>query len=96
MEKWISHLHETPVDVLISEEKKKGEIVESLLDLIDVADCIVVGLVISIDEIFCKHGLLIASLRGQGYDGCVTMAGRYNGVQNLIKKQNPKAYFVHC
>lgn len=75
---------------------ENGEIIESLLNLIDVADCTVVGLVTSIDEIFCEHGLLIASLHGQGYDGCATTAGRYNGVQNLIKKQKPAAYFVLC
>ncbi|KAI6651149.1 Zinc finger MYM-type protein 1-like [Oopsacas minuta] len=73
-----------------------GEIIESLLDLIEVANCTAVGLVTTIVEVFSKHGLLIESLRGQGYDGCATMAGRYNGVQNLIKVKNPKAYFVHC
>ncbi|KAI6653007.1 Zinc finger MYM-type protein 1-like [Oopsacas minuta] len=51
-----------------------GEIIVSLHDLIDVANCTAVGLVATIVEVFSKHGLLIESLRGQGYDGCATMA----------------------
>ena len=35
-------------------------------------------------------------MRGQGFDGAAAMAGRYNGVQAVIKSKIPLAHFVHC
>ena len=35
-------------------------------------------------------------LRGQGYDGAASMAGKFNGVQAKIRQLNPKALYVHC
>jgi hypothetical protein len=43
-----------------------------------------------------KHDLSIKNLRGQGYDGCATMAGKYTGLQARVKESSPFAYFVHC
>ena len=43
-----------------------------------------------------KYGLNLNKLRGQGYDGCFTMAGKENGVQVRIKSDYPLAVFVHC
>jgi hypothetical protein len=47
-------------------------------------------------ELFAKHGLLVARLRGQGYDGASNMRGEYNGLQKLIRDENPHAFYVHC
>lgn len=33
---------------------------------------------------------------GQGYDGAGNMAGKFNGVQAVIREQYPKAIYVHC
>ncbi|KAI6651454.1 hypothetical protein LOD99_5261 [Oopsacas minuta] len=60
-----------------------GEIIESLLDLIDVANCTAVRLVTTIVDVFSKHGLLIVSLCGQGYDGCATMAVTFTDILKL-------------
>ena len=46
-------------------------------------------------EVFAKHGLLVARLRGQGYDGASNMRGEFNGLQKLIS-DNPHAFYVHC
>jgi len=35
-------------------------------------------------------------LYGQGYDGAMNMAGRFKGVQSIIKEKYPKALYVHC
>ena len=43
-----------------------------------------------------KYGLNLNKLRGQGYDGCFTMAGKENGVQVRIRSDYPLAVFVHC
>lgn len=32
---------------------------------------------------------------GQGYDGAVNMAGKFNGVQAAIRELYPKALYVH-
>lgn len=41
-------------------------------------------------------GLSIDNLRGQGYDGGSNMAGRFNGVQALIRQEQPLAMYLHC
>ncbi|XP_045215568.2 zinc finger MYM-type protein 1-like [Mercenaria mercenaria] len=41
-------------------------------------------------------GLDILKLRGQCYDGAGNMAGKYNGVQALIRERVPLASYVHC
>lgn len=35
-------------------------------------------------------------LYGQEYDGSMNMAGRFKGVQSIIKSKYPKALYVHC
>ena len=34
--------------------------------------------------------------RGQGYDNASNMSGRYNGVQNILKQENPLCTFSPC
>ena len=43
-----------------------------------------------------KYGLNLNKLRGQGYDGCSTMAGKENGAQVHIRSDYPLAVFVDC
>ena len=40
-------------------------------------------------------GLDISYVRGQGYDGCSAMASDAVGVQAIIKRNSPKALWVH-
>jgi hypothetical protein len=47
-------------------------------------------------EVFAKHVLLVARLRGQRYDGASNMRGEFNGLQKLIRDENPYAFYVHC
>lgn len=41
-------------------------------------------------------GLSLDNLRGQGYDGGANMSGKHNGVQSLILKEQPLAFYTHC
>ena len=41
-------------------------------------------------------GLDISDVRGQGYDGCSAMTSDAVGVQAIIKRNSPKALWVHC
>ena len=43
-----------------------------------------------------RLGLDISGLRGQGYDGGSNMAGKINGLQQKMLKENPKALYFHC
>jgi hypothetical protein len=45
-------------------------------------------------EVLSAHGLTIAKLGGQGYDGASNMRGEFNGVQKPIRDENPYAYYI--
>ena len=43
-----------------------------------------------------QFDLNLDKFHGQGYDGCLTMPGKDNGVQAHIRNTYPTAVFVHC
>nr|XP_004211330.1 unnamed protein product [Hydra vulgaris] len=43
-----------------------------------------------------ENELDIKNCRGQGYDNGANMAGIYNGVQALIRQNNPQTIFIPC
>lgn len=45
-----------------------------------------------------EHELPLQKLRAQGYDGGSNMSGKHNGVQAIIKRDAPEAFYmyVHC
>lgn len=46
---------------------------------------------------FCeKLNINMSKLRGLGFDGCSTMAGKEGGVQKIIRDRYPKALYFHC
>jgi hypothetical protein len=47
-------------------------------------------------EVIGAHGLHIANLRGQRYDGASNMRGEFNGLQKLIRDENPYAFYIDC
>ena len=49
----------------------------------------------SLENVFCRHGLSISRLWGQGYDGASNMRGEYNGLKAQILKENRSAFYVH-
>ena len=47
-------------------------------------------------EMLGSHKLPISRIRGQGYDGASNMRGEFNGLQKLIRDDNPYAFYIHC
>ncbi|KAH1240684.1 Zinc finger MYM-type protein 1 [Glycine max] len=75
---------------------KKGSIVERFFGMVHVKDITALSLKMAIDELFCKHGLNISRIRGQGYDSASNMQGEFSGLKSLILKENSSAFYVHC
>jgi hypothetical protein len=75
---------------------KKGEVIERFLCIKHVTETTAEALKKALCEVLGKHGLLIANLRGQGYDGASNMRGEFNGVQKLVRDENPYAFYMHC
>ncbi|WVZ78775.1 hypothetical protein U9M48_026431 [Paspalum notatum var. saurae] len=75
---------------------KKGIVVERFLGLKHVKDTSADSLKEALVSLLAKHGLPIARLRGQGYDGASNMRGEFNGLQKLIRDENPYAFYIHC
>ena len=46
--------------------------------------------------ILSRHCLNIQNICGQGYDGASNMCGEWKGLQALVLKDCPYAYYVHC
>ncbi|GKA42541.1 zinc finger MYM-type protein 1-like protein [Tanacetum coccineum] len=75
---------------------RKGNIKERFLDLIHVKDTTSLTLMNEILSSLSYHKLDVQNIRGQGYDGASNMRGEWNGLQALILKECPYAYYVHC
>ncbi|RWR85620.1 Dimer_Tnp_hAT domain-containing protein/DUF4371 domain-containing protein [Cinnamomum micranthum f. kanehirae] len=108
----ISKLGDTPFSLLVDESRdisikeqmavviryvdKRGCVIEWFLAIEHVADTKTQSLKLAIEAIFCRHGLSMSSLRGQGYDGAANMKCELNGLQRLIQNENPTVLYVHC
>jgi hypothetical protein len=75
---------------------KKGEVIERFFGIKHVKDTTSESLKKALVEMVSDHGLVVAKLRGYGYDGASNMRGEFNGLQKLIRDENPFAFYVHC
>ncbi|KAG8633712.1 hypothetical protein MANES_18G140700v8 [Manihot esculenta] len=50
----------------------------------------------AIEFLFSTHGLSVSSLRDQGYDGASKVREKFNGLKNLILRENSSSYYIHC
>jgi hypothetical protein len=74
----------------------KGKVVERFLGLQHVQSCTAIALKEALVSMLSSHNLSISMVRGRGYDGASNMRGEFNGVQKLIRDENPYAFYVHC
>ncbi|KAK1414141.1 hypothetical protein QVD17_29882 [Tagetes erecta] len=74
----------------------KGMIRERFLDLVHVRDTLSVTLKDSLWSQLLQYQFDVTKIRGQGYDGASNMRGQWNGLQALVRKNCPYAYYVHC
>lgn len=73
-----------------------GKVIERFVGIEHVINTNAATLKDTIDDFFCRHGLCISRLRGQGYDGASNMRGELNGLKTLIMEENESAFYVHC
>jgi hypothetical protein len=91
-------------DISVKEQKaivvrfvnKKDEVIERFLRIKHVKDTTLESLKKALVEMLSDHGLVVAKLRGQGYDGASNMRGEFNCLQKLIRDENSFAFYVHC
>jgi hypothetical protein len=74
---------------------QKGEVIERFFGIKHVKDATSDSLKKAFVEKLNDHGLVVAKLRGQGYDGASNMRGEFNGLQKLIRDENPYAFYIH-
>jgi len=71
---------------------KLGRPCERLIGVIPINDTISLSLKEAIEALLVSHGLTMAQIRGQGYDGASNMKGEIKGLKILIMKESPSAY----
>ncbi|XP_023752114.1 uncharacterized protein LOC111900456 [Lactuca sativa] len=94
--------------VMVDESKKEqmaivlrfvdveGIIRERFLDLVHVTDTLSLNLKTNMWRQLLHYQFDVSKIRGQGYDGASNMRGEWNGLQALVLKDCPYAYYVHC
>ncbi|KAJ1279796.1 hypothetical protein BS78_04G182900 [Paspalum vaginatum] len=80
----------------VIKEEMDGQVIERLLGIKHVKETTSEALKMAVVQVTSAHGLTIAQLREQGYDGASNMRGEFNGVQKLIHDENPYAFYIHC
>lgn len=69
---------------------------EYFLGFYEVSSTTAATLYTVIKDVLKRFNLPISDIRGQCYDGASNMSGHINGLQELVKKDVPRAVYVHC
>jgi hypothetical protein len=75
---------------------KKGEVIECFLGIKHVKDTTSESLKKALVDMLSDHGLVVANIRWQGYDGASNMREEFNGLQKLIRDENHFGFYIHC
>jgi hypothetical protein len=75
---------------------KSCNLKENFLQFIPVNDVTGEGIATAIVNKLRSLKIDIKKLRGQGYDGAASMAGKLKGVQTHVREIVPSALYVHC
>lgn len=74
----------------------EGKIREDFLQFVETASLKGCDLAQTIMTGLTSFGVDCQYIVGQGYDGAGNMAGKFNGVQAIVREMHPKAIYVHC
>ncbi|XP_074298017.1 uncharacterized protein LOC141628818 [Silene latifolia] len=88
--------HKEQLAICLRHVNKKGKVCEKFLGIVKVDDTTSLTLMKAIETLLGDHKLLMSNIRGQGYDGASNMRGGINGLKNLVMRNSPSAYYVHC
>ncbi|KAL9690219.1 hypothetical protein QQ045_010616 [Rhodiola kirilowii] len=77
-------------------DESKKEQMTLVLRFVDRDDTASLTLKNGIFSMLSRYNLDIESIRGQGYDGASNMRGEWKGLQALVSRECPHAYYVHC
>lgn len=73
-----------------------GLVQERFFDVVHVRDTSAMTLKNELVSVLSRFNLEVENILGQGYDGASNMRGEWNGLQALILRDCPYAYYVHC
>jgi hypothetical protein len=73
-----------------------GEVEERLLAMMPMNETTAEALFEAVTQKLQQHGIDVAHLRGQCYDGANNVAGVHTGLQARIKEVSPSALYTHC
>ncbi|KAH9795781.1 TTF-type domain-containing protein [Citrus sinensis] len=103
IQKEILHVFSMRVKNTIREEIRDAKFVdnngflqERFFGLVHVSNTSAATLKDGIHYVLSHHNLNIQNIRGQGCDGASNMRGEWKGLQALILKDCPYAYYIHC
>lgn len=64
--------------------------------MVHVSDTLALTLKTNLWKKLLQYEIDTSKIRGQGYDGASNMRGEWNGLQALVLKHCPYAYYIHC
>ncbi|XP_022856679.1 zinc finger MYM-type protein 1-like [Olea europaea var. sylvestris] len=73
-----------------------GILTEPFFAIKSVIDTTSLNLKNQISDILVRFNFQVQNMRGQGYDGANNMRGSWNGLQAVLLKDCPYAYYVNC
>jgi hypothetical protein len=73
-----------------------GEPVEHFFDIIPLKKADAASIYTTLTDWFKQKGIQPSKLVGMGFDGAATFSGARTGVQARLKKNSPRALYVHC
>ncbi|XP_074266993.1 uncharacterized protein LOC141590291 [Silene latifolia] len=88
--------HKEQMAICLRYLDNEGYVAEGFLGAVKVDDTSSKTLMATIKKLLANHSLSMSNIRGQGYDGTSNIRGALNGLRNLIMRNNPCAYYVHC
>jgi len=69
---------------------------ETFIGLYEVKEATRVALANVLLDTLTRFSLPLKNLRGQAYDGAANMSGTFNGVQSIMRSNQPLAFYTHC
>ncbi len=76
--------------------EENGEPVEHFFDTIPLKKTDAASIYTTLTDWFKQKGIQPTKLVGMGFDGAATFSGVRTGVQARLKKNSPRALYVHC